>query len=137
MTHKQIAEWVRVQTGVPVATSTVSVALQRAGFAEPAKKYEKHLPWQIHSVHSHHYAARMLRVMARRDSGQQVAEANLQRLDSWLGTLKNMHAVVAYVPESEEGFFYVDGDPVDGVPILPPAERGKYEKLRAKVLSET
>lgn len=119
MTHKQIAEVVSRETGYPVSRSTVSAALHRAGEAAVAKKYTEELPWTIHEAHQTHYAARMLRLLGRRRAGvQNSAEADA-RLDSWLAQLAEAEAVVTYVPDTDEGFFYVAGKPrANGVPVL-------------------
>lgn len=132
LTHQQIAEWVELNTGVKVSAGSVASALSRAGKTKPVR-YEKHLPWRVKEKHAMAYQASMLRVMGRRDAGQPISVENARALDSWLRRLTESHAVVAYVPESEEGFFYVDGDPVDGVPILPPDDP-RQRKLRDKVL---
>lgn len=118
MTHKEIAEAVTRETGHPVRRSTVSAAIHRAGLSSPAKKYDEEIPWTVREEHLTHYAARMLRTLGRRRAGTQNSEEMDQRLDRWLKQLREAHAVVAYVPETAEGFFYVDGEPNEkGIPI--------------------
>lgn len=125
LTYKQIAEWVERKTGQRISPASVGAALSRAGKTKVRPRYDKHLPWVVHAQHMHHYAARMLRVMGRRDSGLHVSAEDLRRLDSWLSSLEEAQAVVAYVPDSDEGFYYVDGRPTkDGIPILPPGDPG-------------
>lgn len=125
-TYKQIAAWVEEKTGQRVSPATVGAALSRAGKTNTRPRYEKHLPWVVHKEHIKHYAARMLRLLGRRDAGLPMSELDRQRLDSWLSSLKEEHAVVAYLPESEEGFYYVDGDwPANGIPIVTPRSRGR------------
>lgn len=133
MTHQQIADWVELNLGFKVSRGSVASALSRAGKTHQVR-YETHLPWRVRTPHATLRPAAMLRLMARRDSGQPISPENAKALDSWLRRLKDEHAVVAYVPESEEGFFYVDGDPVNGVPILPPDDP-RQRKLREKVLA--
>lgn len=119
MTHQQIAEQVTRETGYRVSRSTVSAALHRAGASSPAKKYPEVMPWTVHEEHQVHYAARMLRLLGRRRRGiQNSAEADA-RLNSWLDQLEANGAVVTYVPDTEDGFFYVQGEPyMEGVPVL-------------------
>lgn len=124
MTHQQIADQVTRETGYKVSRSTVSAALHRAGQSSPAKRYPEVMPWTVHEQHQTHYAARMLRLLGRRRRGiQNSAEADA-RLDSWLDQLAANQAVVTYVPDTVDGFFYVTGEPyMEGVPVLAdPAE---------------
>lgn len=119
LTHKQIAEAVSREVGQPISRSTVSAALLRAGLSSRAKKYEEEIPWIVRQEHQTHYAARMLRLLGRRRSGLQNSTEMEERLDSWLASMKEAHALVTYVPELDDGFVYVDGDfPENGVPIM-------------------
>lgn len=117
MTHQEIADVVSRETGYPVSRSTVSAALHRAGASSPAKKYPDVLPWTIHEQHQTHYAARMLRLLGRRRRGITNSSESDARLDAWLDQLGKAEAVVTYVPETDDGFFYVRGKPVDGIPV--------------------
>lgn len=119
MTHAEIAEAVSRETGHPVRRSTVSAAIHRAGISSPAKKYPEEIPWTVKEQHLSHYAPRMLRVLGRRRKGIRNSEEMDARLDAWLELLKKEHSVVAYIPETEQGFWYVDGDFNDqGIPIV-------------------
>jgi hypothetical protein len=118
MTHAQIAQAVSQKTGYSVSRSTVSAALHRASATSPAKRYPNEIPWTVREEHQTHYAARMLRLLGRRNQGVQNSAEAEQRLDSWLGKLKDSGAVVVYVPETPDGFFYVQGTPdVPGIPV--------------------
>jgi hypothetical protein len=120
-THQDIADMVRETTGQPVTRGAVSSAISRAGLSTPGKRYERTLPWRVKIEHSKHYAARMLRLLGRRLEGEPLHEADESRLDSWLARLDAENAVVAYIPETEDGFHYID--PPAGwdheVPIVP------------------
>ena len=118
MTHAQIAEKVSKETGYSVSRSTVSAALHRAGEAARAKRYPEELPWVIREEHQSHYAPRMLRLLGRRRKGIRNSAEMDARLDSWLRQLEEAKAVVVYVPETEDGFFYVEGTPdIPGIPV--------------------
>lgn len=120
MTHREIAEVVSRETGQPVRRSTVSAAIHRAGLSDRAKKYDVEIPWTVRDRHLTSYPARMLRLLGRRRAGLTLTAEQESRLDSWLAMLERENAVVVYFPETEEGFFYVEGDPyVDGVPVDP------------------
>lgn len=119
MTHAEIAEAVARETGHPVRRSTVSAAIHRAGLSSTAKRYNEEIPWTVREQHLTHYAARMLRTLGRRRAGIQNSAEMDSRLDAWLNLLKSHHSVVAYLPDTEEGFFYVDGEPNElGIPIV-------------------
>lgn len=118
MTHQEIADAVSQATGRVVKRSTISTAMHRAGLSEPAKKYEKEIPWTVHEEHLMHYAARMLRLLGRRRQGIANSAEMDARLDSWLDQLREARAVVTYVADTDEGFFYIEGVPnEDGIPI--------------------
>lgn len=119
MTHREIAEAVSKETGHPVRRSTVSAAIHRAGLSDTAKKYDAEIPWTVKEEHLTHYAARMLRLLGRRRAGVTNSAEMDARLDAWLRQLDENHAVVCYLPETEEGFFYIDGEPNErGIPII-------------------
>lgn len=118
LTHQQIASRLTRETGYPVSRSAVSVALHRANETQPAKKYEDEIPWRVREDHQTHYAARMLRLLGRRRAGIGNSEDSDKRLDSWLTMLREAGAVVTYVPDTPEGFYYTPGEPTkDGIPI--------------------
>ena len=119
MTHQQIAEEVSRRTGYPVSRSSVSAALFRAGEASVAKRYPDEIPWVVHEEHQTHYAARMLRLLGRRRKGIANSAESDARLDSWLAQLEKAGAVVVYVPDTEDGFFYIPGEPdIEGIPVM-------------------
>jgi hypothetical protein len=118
LTHQEIAELVTRETGYQVKRSTVSAALHRAGETQAAKKYPEELPWKVREEHQTHYAARMLRLLGRRRQGIQNSAESDSRLDAWLRQLKEAGAVVVYVPDTDDGFFYVSGKPDrEGIPV--------------------
>lgn len=125
LTHRQIAEVLSRDTGYPISRSTVSAALHRANATNPAKKYPEEIPWTVREEHQTHYAARMLRLLGRRRAGTTNSEEADKRLDAWLRQLETAGAVVTYVPDTPEGFYYVKGTPQpNGVPI----RRDLYEE---------
>lgn len=121
MTHQQIADAVSEQMGRPVSRATVTSALARAG-AKPAwGKMNDYVPWQVRTRHHHEAPVRMLRVLARRATGQEVAAQEATRLDNLLKWLDENDAVIAYCRDCDPGFLYVVADEVEdrpkGVPI--------------------
>lgn len=120
LTHQEIADRIRVTTGVVVSRSTVSVALSKAGLTRSAVRYKDELPWKVKSEHITQYPARMLRLMGRKRSGVALSDDEADRLEAWLESLEEKGLVVAYVPDGD-GFIYVYADEVDdgsgGIPI--------------------
>lgn len=126
-THADIAELVYERTGQRVTRGAVSAAISRAGLSSPANRYTDHLPWRVKIEHSKHYAARMLRLLGRRDNGEELAEGDSNRLDAWLAKISAENVVVAYAPHTAEGFFYVP---------KPRGHRGAVPILRQEVRAD-
>lgn len=107
LTHQQIADRQADITGERVTRSAVSAAISRLGLSKPAPRYAEELPWKVHVQHIKAYPARMLRLLGKRRAGVEMGPEDVRRLDSWLELLREQDAVVAYAPDSEEGFLYV------------------------------
>lgn len=132
LNYQEIADWIEKHQGVRVSRMSIASAFSRAGRSTPRPRYEKHLPFKVKAEHGQHYAAKMLRLMGRRDSGLPLTAEQEKRLDSWLNQLHATHSVVAYAPETEEGFHYVDGDfNGDGIPLY--SSRPILPKVQRKV----
>lgn len=120
LTHQQIVDHIEATTGVQVSRSSVSAALSRAGLTTAAQRYKDELPWRVKGEHLTQYPARMLRLLGRRRSGNQLNDDEIERLEAWLEGLADKDLVVAYAPEYT-GFIYVHadevGDGADGIPI--------------------
>lgn len=118
MTHQQIADAVSKETGVRISRSTVSAALSRAGLTNRVR-YTDEIPWPvIKTEHNHHYALTMLRVRARIAAGAKVNDDMQARYESWLEKLDESNAVVAYVYDSPDGFYYVPRERRDGEGVI-------------------
>lgn len=113
MTHQEIADKVSEDTGERVNRSSVSAALSRAGLTDRVR-YDEVIPFQVRAVHNYHYALTMLRVHARLEAGLEVPEDQVDRYESWRAKLEDNNGVVAYVPDTEDGFHYVRREPEDG-----------------------
>lgn len=118
LTHQQIADLVTKESGIPVARSTISAALSRAGLTQRVR-YDEVIPWKkIKAEHNQHYALTMLRCKARMDAGLEVKDEQIKRLESWLQKLADEDAVVVYLPDTDAGFYYVKRKPSDGDSIV-------------------
>lgn len=118
MTHQEIADHLTRQFGRPVTRASVTSAIRRANLPKRNPRYQEEIPWRVRQEHLTHYAARMLRLLGRRRAGQLDDDDLNARLDGWLAQLREDHAVVTYVPDTDEGFFYVDGDFDGELPVL-------------------
>lgn len=133
-THQEIADMVYRETGQRVTRGAVSSAISRAGLSTPTARYKEFLPWRVKIEHSKHYAARMLRLLGRRESGEPLHPDDAARLEAWLARIAEEKAVVAYVPETDEGFHYMDPPkgyrrPPSGAPVI--ARTLRLEDIRA------
>lgn len=118
MTHQQIADEVFKRTGYRVTRNAVTVALQRHGLADKPVRYSEEIPWRVRERHERNYALAMLRLYARQRRNIRLNSEQQQRLDSWLGQLEEHQRVVAYIPDSEDGFYYVPREEGDGDEII-------------------
>lgn len=107
LTHAQIVDRIERETGYRPSRSTISAALSRAGFTNRVR-YDDVIPWKRISIdHNSHYALTMLRIAARLKHGLQVKPRDLSRFQAWKEQLDAADAVVTYVYDSPEGFYYV------------------------------
>lgn len=120
MTHQEIADEIAKRTGEPVARSTVSAAISRAGLSGTMPRYREVIPWKVKVGHLNEYPARMLRLYGRRRDGYSLTDEEAKRLESWLLMLDSENAVVGYDPDNEEqGFHYVLSQTGDGYMDIP------------------
>lgn len=117
LTHAQIAQRILDTTGHRVARSTVSVALHRAGLAEDRPRFKDTIPWRLRGTDLKAYPIRMLRLLGKRRAGMDLNAEENKRLDSWLRTMDEENAVVAYDPDVTPSIFYIDRQPNDPTDI--------------------
>jgi len=108
-THAEIRVECERVAGRRFANATTSAMLSRASMTtKEGHRYFESIPWRIRPEHATEYAARMLRLLGRRRTGVPLSDDDTAHLDSWLGMLERERLVVAYRPDAEEGFRYVD-----------------------------
>lgn len=113
-THEKMAHLASKIEGRPIARSTISAALCRAGLTQRVR-YNSVIPWpNIKTVHNSHYALTQLRTKARIDAGLKVTDDRQKRFESWQRRLIEENAVVVYLEDSKDGFYYVQRKPSDG-----------------------
>lgn len=115
LTHEEMAHEIERLTHEPITRAAVSQALQREGLSdnEPRQRYRHEIPWRVRTEHLHAYPIRMLRLLGRRNAQTPLNRNENARLDSWLAKLAQDDLVVAYDPDTLEGFFYVDREDED------------------------
>jgi hypothetical protein len=70
--------------------------------------YWDYLPWRVHECHRQSAPLQLLRHLGRRDLGAPLPARVDETLRVWREVLARERLVVAYVPSTGEGFWYVD-----------------------------
>lgn len=110
LTHQQMADRVYEESGERITRTAISAAMQRYGLSKPGHRYTDTIPWRCKVGHAKAYQLRMLRLLGRRREGGKINKKESGQLDSWLATLEEENAIVAYDPEDDRGFFYIDAE---------------------------
>ncbi|MFJ1932609.1 hypothetical protein ACIOGZ_08015 [Kitasatospora sp. NPDC088160] len=85
----------------------------RSGLPRKIARGEELIPWTVKKEHRWAYPVIMLRFESRRREGRDLSEVDQGRLDSWKKMLKDDGLVVHYVPDTDDGFFYVPREEQD------------------------
>lgn len=109
LTQKQMADRWTEESGWNITRSAIAMALKREGVppVRPRPRYEDLLPWKVREKHIRKTDAQMLRILGRRRTGKSVQPEEDSRLNYWLDRLDEQDAVIAYVKDTEEGFFWI------------------------------
>lgn len=121
LTHRAIAERWREETGNACTRTAVTMAVNRYGLNAETKqpRYEEYIPWSpVKREHSMNPHARNLRLLAKRDRGEDLSADDVDRLESWLAKLAVRDAVVHYDRDTEQGFWLVPREPQDGAGMI-------------------
>lgn len=105
-----------------VSISAVYQQLRQARAVVPQKRHADLIPWRIKTEHAHAHPVTMLRLLGRRERGEQLPVAKSRMLDKWLDDVKEADVVLCYDPEyppnpaspSVGGFYYSRRRPEDG-----------------------
>jgi hypothetical protein len=108
LTHEQMAERVFEQGGHRISRNAISAAFQRYGLSNPGKRYREALPWVVSAGHAKSMQARMLRFMGRLSQGGELSAHEQGQYDRWLAEIMAQHLIVAYDPDDDLGFHYID-----------------------------
>jgi hypothetical protein len=95
-----------------VTRAAVSSAVRRLNIDSPkAPRYDDFIPWVARTEHHKAYPLRMLRLYARRQTGQPLDPKESHYLELFLERLRSIDGVVGY--DEAEGFYYVKARDVD------------------------
>jgi hypothetical protein len=119
LTHKEIQARIKEQDGVEVALGTISAAISRAGLTS-MNRFDKLIPSPVREDHQGAYPLVMLRLLGRRQQGEELTQDQAKRLDSWTARLDSEDACVAYRRDTADGWLYVKKRKQDA---------GKYSRL--------
>lgn len=104
------AEYLR-KYGIETVPSMWSNFRYRKGLDRKIERNDDLIPWAVAKEHRWAYPLMMLRTEARRRAGLNPAAGMQDRLDKWLRRLARDNIVVAYDPDSEDGFTYLPRRP--------------------------
>lgn len=110
LTHQQCADRVFAQTGVKVSRASVSASLSKAGYTKRVR-YPELIPWRVRVDHNRHHFLNMLRLEGRSQAGVRLSEHDRRQLESFKRRLEESNAVVAYIRDTDEGWFLVHRRP--------------------------
>lgn len=83
-----------------VSRSAVSLAFVRGNETTQRPRYVDALPWSpIKPEHNNQYPRTMLRMWARRESGETLSVSQSQRLESFERSLRQADEVITYEPD--------------------------------------
>lgn len=115
LTRNEIVELYTKETGQTITAPAISVAVRRFNLPKRGNRHEALIPWRVLVQHQDANQVKLLRAAGRRRAGLKNAPEIEQRLDSWLAKLEEAgRPVVAYYPDTEEGFTYHERVPEDG-----------------------
>jgi hypothetical protein len=109
MTQGQVVEAWEKDSGIRVSRSTIGMAMKRFDLESPRPRprYEDMIPWTVRKEHTMVWDARMLRLESKRRRGEALTDKEKRVLTQWRTRLEEANAVVAYEPDTEEGFFWL------------------------------
>lgn len=105
-----------------VTKGAVYWQLRDAGISKKRPDHKKYLPWTVKTEHAHARPATMLRLLGRRENGDELPAVKERMLDKWLSEIREADVVVCYkrdmVPNPASpttgGFYYSKRRPSDG-----------------------
>lgn len=106
-TQKQMVELTWTEFGERVSRSAIANAMVRCDLADERPRYVEEVPWRINATHATAHPLKMLRLLGRRNAGNDMSSQEEAMLDSWLAKLKDEKLIVGYDPDDIQGFHYI------------------------------
>jgi len=103
-TYTWMVQQYRDKYNIETTPSMWSEFRSRHGLNRRISQDDSLLPWRLEPQHRWQYPAVMLRAEARRREGKELPREDLGRLNSWLARLEREDVVIAYDPQTVEGF---------------------------------
>lgn len=128
-TYPQMVRMWKRESGHVVTVGAMRSAASRAKVAGVrTPRYRDYLPWTMRVEHQNNREPRCLRLAKRRASDQPLTDTDLGVLNLFLSELEARHAVIAYVRDTEQGWWWVDRDD------LPPVDYRDPDTLRLQAV---
>lgn len=109
-TQMEVVDYYRAK-GIEVTQSAISQAIKVGRIKIDTNRAGGGIPWKLKPEHRHLHAARMLRTLARLESGRPIGKTLESQVESWVRGLQEEDSVIAYDPDTEEGFWRVPRRP--------------------------
>lgn len=109
-----------------VTRGAVYLRLREAGAVQPQGNNRHLIPWVVLEKHTHAVPVEMLRLLARKERGDEIPVRKARMLDKWLERVKEADVVISYEPDyppnpaSPEvgGFYYSRRRDADGTNLV-------------------
>lgn len=141
LTYREMAErWANTPGGHTCTPAAFGAACTGADWFVPRNMKHAgtdHFPWtNVRAEHTDMHDAQMLRLYGRREAGEKLAHRLERDLKSWLRTLYDENAVIAYKPNTNQGWWHVKKERQDVGIVRWPAEYRRRAERRLTVVPE-
>ncbi|WP_448612146.1 hypothetical protein [Geodermatophilus sp. URMC 60] len=113
LTYEEMSRRYREKYGIETVPSLWSNFRRRRGLPRRTVRDDHLIPWAIQPQHRGAHALQMLRLEARARAGEPVREIDAARHQNFMRRLADKGLVVAYEPDTAEGFRLVPRLPDD------------------------
>lgn len=113
LTYEEMSRIYREKYNIETVPSLWGNFRRRRGLVRRIVRDEELIPWAVKEEHRWAYPLQMLRLEARARAGQAVREADAVRHANFIDMLRRCDSVVAYDPDTPEGFHIVPRRPDD------------------------
>lgn len=105
-----------------VTKGAVYLQLQEAKATKKRPNYKHLIPWTVRKEHQYAHPPMMLRLLGRRQNGDDIPPVKERMLDKWLREVAAANVVVCYHPDTPPnpaspksgGWYYATRKPTDG-----------------------